>query len=141
MRLRRSSINNKLKTSKTSKTSSSSGAEVDMDAFHFHLYVSFPRRSDSVGLDLFEALEAYCKREQIPNFTLHTRLSQEKINPQRWNEQFIRQEIAKFGVQDIRRVWVCGPPVMNETFDRVFSSAVQAHQANSQVESETLLGG
>ena len=44
------------------------------------------------------------------------------MNPQRWDDDFIRQEIAKYGAQNLQRVWVCGPPVMSETFDRVFSS-------------------
>ena len=57
----------------------------------------------------------------MSNFHLFLRLSQEKVNPQRWDENFIRQEIGKFGFKNIQKVWVCGPPVMNETFDRVFS--------------------
>jgi len=92
-----------------------------MDSFQFHLYVSYPRRSDAVALELFEALDAYCKRKSMPNFSLFLRLSQEKVNPQRWDENFIRQEISKVGTKNIKKVWVCGPPVMNETFDRVFS--------------------
>lgn len=84
--------------------------------------MSYPRRSDAVALELFEALDNYCKRIANNNFSLHVRLSQENVNPERWNEAFIRQEIGKFAVKDIRKVWVCGPPVMNETFDRVFSA-------------------
>ena len=84
--------------------------------------MSFPRRSESVALELFEALDAYCKRENLNTFKLFVRLSQEKVNPQRWDENFILQEINKFGAKNIGRVWVCGPPVMNETFDRVFSA-------------------
>ena len=96
--------------------------DIEIDQFHFHLYVSFPRRSDAVALELFEALDAYCKRQNLLNFKLFVRLSQEKVNPERWDENFIRQEIHKIGAKNIKRVWVCGPPVMNETFDRVFSS-------------------
>ena len=50
---------------------------VDVNKFQLHLYVSFPRRSDSVALELFEALDWYCRRENKPGFTLYVRLSQE----------------------------------------------------------------
>ena len=106
-----------------------------MDAFQFHLYVSYRSRDQAIALELFEALEAYCRRTNTNNFHLHLRLSAEKVNPQRWDEAFIRQEIDKFGFKNIQRVWVCGPPVMNETFDRVFS----AHDAAAT--EDTLLGG
>ena len=62
------------------------------------------------------------------------RLSAEKMNPQRWDEAFIRQEIGKFGFKNISKVWVCGPPVMNETFDKAFSA--HADQENE----DNLLG-
>ena len=86
---------------------------------------------------MFEALDAYCKRNNIKIFSLHLRLSQEKVNAARWDEAFISQEIRKHGVKNIQRVWVCGPPVMNETFDRVFS-AQPANGASVQ-EGEPLL--
>ena len=36
--------------------------------------------------------------------------------------------------KSIQKVWVCGPPVMSETFDRVFSAAAAAN--NQQVSAE-----
>ena len=98
--------------------------ELDYDTFQLHLYVSFPRRSDAVAVELFEGFADYCKRNGKANFQLHLRLSQEQMNPGRWDEVFIRREIGKFELTDISRVWVCGPPVMNETFDRVFSGQI-----------------
>ena len=95
--------------------------QIDSENFQFHLYVSYPRRADGVALELFEALDNYCKRENVANFSLYVRLSQEGVNPQRWDDDFIRQEISKYGASNLQRVWVCGPPVMSETFDRVFS--------------------
>jgi len=103
-------------------TIKSSILENDLHQVQFHLYVSFPRRSESIALEMFEAFDTYCKRNNIKIFSLHLRLSQEKVNAARWDEAFISQEIRKHGVKNIQRVWVCGPPVMNETFDRVFSA-------------------
>ena len=84
--------------------------------------MSFPNREQSVALELFEAFDAYCKRTGSSIFHLHLRLSQENVNPERWNDDWIRQQIGKFGPKNIQRVWVCGPPVLNETFDRLFST-------------------
>ena len=52
--------------------------DIDPENFQLHLYVSFPSRSQAVALELFEALEAYCRRTQTNNFHLHLRLSQER---------------------------------------------------------------
>jgi hypothetical protein len=64
---------------------------VDVNSFKLVLYVSFQSRQDSVGLDLFEALDAYCKRQKLRNFELYVRLSKEKQNSARWDKQFIEQ--------------------------------------------------
>ena len=94
-----------------------------------------------MALELFEALNAYCKRTNNRSFSLHLRLSQENVNPQRWDEAFIRQEIAKHGgASNIQRVWVCGPPVMNETFDRVFSAHIGGAEVDADEGNETFLG-
>ena len=55
------------------------------------------------------------------NFFLHLRLSQKKANSGRWNAEFIRREIGKLGCKNVQKVWVCGPPSMNEYFDKVLS--------------------
>lgn len=48
------------------------------------------------------------------------RLRQEGINARRWDEDFIRKELAKHKASDIKKVWVCGAPAMSETFEKVF---------------------
>lgn len=84
--------------------------------------MSYPKRSESVCLELFEAFQAFCKRNNFGNFHLHLRLSQEKVNTERWDGHWIKRQIQKLGgAKNIERVWVCGPPAMNETFDRAFS--------------------
>ena len=34
----------------------------------------------------------------------------------------IEEKLREDGAKSIKKVWVCGPPMMSETFDRVFSS-------------------
>ena len=90
--------------------------------FQLYLYVSFPKRSEAIALDLFEALANHCNRLGKKYFDLHVRLSSEGKNPERWDEKFVQKELEKFSVDEINKIWVCGPPVMNETFDRAFHS-------------------
>ena len=47
---------------KVTPNKGSQRVEIDTDAFQLHLYVSFARRDQAVALELFEALDAYCKR-------------------------------------------------------------------------------
>lgn len=44
------------------------------------------------------------------------RLSREGINSGRWNEAFIENTIKKYK-NGLKKVWVCGPPPMSETFE------------------------
>ena len=74
-------------------------------------------------MELLLALEAYCKKKGIKNFELFQRFSKEKVNPERWDNQFIERELSK-DFTEIKKVLVCGPPVMNETFDRALSSKI-----------------
>jgi len=97
------------------------------DDFQFHYFVSFLNRDEAVGLDLCEALVALNKTKGINNFHLTVRLSEAKDGAPRavrWNKEYVLpklQEIEK-GIDgkasEIKKVFVCGPPVMNETFDK-----------------------
>jgi Na+-transporting NADH:ubiquinone oxidoreductase subunit NqrF len=46
------------------------------------------------------------------------RLSKEKINPARWDEMWVESTLRKYEAAELKRMWVCGPPMMNELFDR-----------------------
>lgn len=90
--------------------------------FRLRLYVSFQNKKESVGMELITALDSFCKRHNLTNFELYQRFSQEKINPARWESDFIQRELCKGNPNEIHKVLVCGPPVLNETFDRFFTS-------------------
>jgi predicted ferric reductase len=65
-----------------------------------------------------------CRKQGFKNFEFVLRLSKEKLNPARWDEDFINKEIDKHNPNFISKVWVCGPPVMNETFERTFNNRI-----------------
>ena len=55
----------------------------------------------------------------IDNFKLTVRLSEPDFGPKlpRWTPDYIEKELAEHAGK-IKKVWVCGPPALNETFDR-----------------------
>jgi NAD(P)H-flavin reductase len=91
---------------------------INTERFEMHLYASFPSKADAVAWDLCEALDNYCKQKGSKSFELHPRLSKEKVNTARWNEPWVENTLLKYPAKQVQRMWVCGPPVMNETFDR-----------------------
>ena len=54
----------------------------------------------------------------MKTFQLIPRLSKEKINPARWDEMWVESTLRKYDASQVKRMWVCGPPMMNELFDR-----------------------
>lgn len=56
------------------------------------------------------------------NFDLFVRFKKEDRNAKKWDKDFIVREMKKFDSSEIQRIWVCGPPKMNEMFDRVLTS-------------------
>jgi NAD(P)H-flavin reductase len=104
---------------------------LDSHSFKFIFFMSFQSRDESCGLELCEGLRDICKQYSLDNFELYVRLSNLKQDP-RWDHDFINQTIEKYDKSGyakaddlsetnwspIRKIWVCGPPAMNEMFDR-----------------------
>ena len=80
-----------------------------------------------MGLELVQALEGFCRRNNTGNFHVYYRFSKEKINPSRWDGAFIQGELDRLGAA--KKILVCGPPVLNETFDRFFLQKKQNAKA------------
>ena len=91
---------------------------VQIESFKLVLYVSFTSFEDSIALDLLEAFDQYCSRNGVDCFSLHVRLAKQGVNNQKWDHEFVKKEIGQYDVEEIEKIYVCGPPVMNETFDR-----------------------
>ena len=72
------------------------------------MYASFQNREDGIALKLMETLNEM----KIPQFKLVLRFSDQK-SP-RWGQEFLTEHISK----DVEKIWVCGPPLMNENFDK-----------------------
>ena len=90
-------------------------------SFEFVLYVSFNSRAASIGLDLCNLLDEFCRKNNLNTFRLVSRISQEQTgsNRTRWDEDYIRAELGK--LSDIQQVLVCGTPMISEIFDKTFA--------------------
>ena len=94
--------------------------------FKFIFYVSFQARSDSIALELCEAFQKYCSENNFTNFELVVRLSKEKVNAARWSDEWIQNTLDK--TPNLKKVWVCGPPAMSETFEKYLYTRKKAGQ-------------
>ena len=107
--------------------------------FKLVLYVSYPSRGDSIALPLLEGLNEITKTKQLNNFELVVRISNESKQG-RWDEAFIQREISKYNSkrkksETLSKVYVCGPPPMNELFDKTLTDMIREGDLNgSQVE-------
>lgn len=95
--------------------------------FKFILYASFPSRKESIGLDLLEGLNNLTKILGLTNFHLELRFSNENriSRNNRWDRDFIVRIIHIWDKEGIAKGYVCGPPPMNELFDRTIESLIQ----------------
>ena len=65
---------------------------------------------------MLEKFNQLCKEENISLFGLKTRFSNE--SKERWNFSFLGKQLENINNNEIKKIWVCGPPIMNEEFDR-----------------------
>lgn len=104
------------------------GSKTFEDGFKLKFYVSFQSRKDAIGLELLEALQDFCKKHLKDNFELNLRISNEG-KQRRWDSSFIEEQLKGFNSISVPKVWVCGPPVMSETFDKTFDAIKTADPA------------
>lgn len=86
------------------------------DDFKFVLFVSFKNREEGIALELLEMFSLLCKKMHLDVFELYERFSD--TNKERWNLPFIEKLIYAREVNEIKKIWVCGPPQLNEDFDK-----------------------
>ena len=87
--------------------------------------MSFQNEESAIGLDLCHALLELNKKLRLKNFKLVVRYSEPKkepgsdklIKPRRWDKTYIAEELYPLRGK-MSRIWVCGPPVMNQCFDQ-----------------------
>lgn len=95
--------------------------------FKLVLYATFESRKLALCLDLLQGLHQISRDKNLNNFELVLRISQE--NPERWDAEYLRRQLQNWhGQTGIERVYVCGPPSMNEMFDRTIDAILSNEQ-------------
>ena len=79
--------------------------------------MSFESELEAIGLELCRKLSEITQKLGKQNFSLYLRFGNTVPKQPRWDKLFIRQELQPFA-GEIARVFVCGAPEMNETFDK-----------------------
>ena len=64
-----------------------------------------------------ELLYKAMQNAKMNSFILHTRFSSQKET--KWDEEFITSHLKG---KQVEKVWVCGPPLMEESFDKILCS-------------------
>lgn len=88
-----------------------------------HLFCAFQNRQQAIGLDLIEALVQVNKKLGLDNFKATVRLSEPDLNGAklpRWTPEYIDSEMSGYAGK-LSKIWVCGPPAVNEMFDKALS--------------------
>lgn len=95
-------------------------AECSLPAnFQLELYTSFYSEDEALGLTLINALESmYEEQEKCPFVhvgRLNTIPEQKAV---RWDESFFRKKFMHFENENVSKVYICAPPIVQEFFDR-----------------------
>ena len=103
------------------------------DGFELVMYAAFPRRSEGIGLELCEGAARVSNKltrgrggfRFVPIFSREggERLSAESI-------ERILSEHSRNG--RVKKLWVCGPPPMNETFERALEFLAPKYEISPQ---------
>jgi hypothetical protein len=92
---------------------------LNLETFKLEVYTSFASEEEAIGLDLIRALIALKDRfeEKKDLFVHHPR-----IRGERWGPSLVQEKLAV--AEGVDRVWVCGPPLMQEQFDRASEGSI-----------------
>jgi hypothetical protein len=108
--------------------------------FKFVFFASFMSREEAIGLDLMEGLLMLQEKMGGPKmFELRLRLSKDPKQtekPPRWTEKWVKKELSTIG--EVRAIWVCGPPVMNQEFEETLRSYCEESKMDFRTQTEIM---
>ena len=89
------------------------------DDFTFLFFVSMLSMDSEIGLNVCEALQKVNKKLDETNFSLKVRISKrwDGMRGEVWDHKYVEENLSPYAGK-IRKVWISGPPVMNETLDK-----------------------
>ena len=80
-----------------------------------------PSMDSEIGLNIAEMLQKVNLKLGETNFKLTVRISArwDGMRGSVWDEKFVDENLTPYA-NKIRKVWISGPPVMNESLDKSF---------------------
>ena len=80
-----------------------------------------PSMDTEIGLNICEALQKVNRKLGETNFKLTVRISKrwDGIRGTVWDEKFVKDNLSPYA-GSIKKVWISGPPGMNENLDKAF---------------------
>ena len=74
-----------------------------------------------IGLNICEALQKVNRKLGETNFKLTVRISKrwDGFRGEVWDEKFVNDNLSPYA-DKIKKVWISGPPGMNESLDKAF---------------------
>ena len=93
------------------------------DDFTFLFYVSMLSMDSEIGLNICEALQKVNRKLGETNFNLKVRISKrwDGFRGEVWDQKFVDDNLSPHA-GNIRKIWISGPPGMNESLDKAFES-------------------
>lgn len=107
---------------------------INMKKFRLILYVAFPTKEDIIGFELCKGLKDINQALNKHNFEYNVRVSNQNEKLSKWDMYFIDDVLNPYKSK-ISKIWVCGPPKMNEDFDKALSKlALKYELKQTQIE-------
>ena len=92
------------------------------DDFKLVMFIGFQNRKDGIALPIVDGLkELVNKSNKSKRFRVFFRFGDAKPKQPRWDEAFIKEVLETYQPEGINKIWVCGPPLLEEQFDMALS--------------------
>lgn len=108
-----------------------SAERIDLQNFTFELYTAFRSPEEAIGLELIDCLTSLCEKHSLPSLFKHIKdlESQNKNHKvdsgditsslKSCDNEFYLQKFDEYrDDKNMKKVWICGPPSLNESIDR-----------------------
>lgn len=93
--------------------------EIDIENFSLELHTNFENEEEIIGLEMINLLTEMTQKMNMTDLFYHNcRISSRDKHIEKYNESNLHAKFSEYenSNQNIRKVWLCGPPLMQEHF-------------------------
>ncbi|CDW90265.1 cytochrome b5-like heme steroid binding domain containing protein [Stylonychia lemnae] len=96
--------------------------------FKIHLHCSFREKNDYIGQELIEGLKRVNQIKVMSNFQVKMR----DQNNKEWEKDYLQKAVEQ-AEGKVNKIWVCGPPKMNESFNIFFNQLKKQFKFKNEI--------